>query len=48
LKINKIKFFEEKKKYFVSIILSEGKKRHIRRVLNNFKYRVFDLQRVRE
>ena len=48
LKINKIKFFEEKNKFFVNVILLEGKKRHIRRVLNYFKYKVLDLQRVRE
>ncbi len=48
LNIKTAKFFEEKRKFFVKIILWEWKKRHIRRILKSLWYKVIDLQRVRE
>ena len=47
LKIKKIQKLENKS-YGYKIILTEGKKRHIRRVFKSLGYRVLDLQRVRE
>ncbi|HRX64023.1 MAG TPA: pseudouridine synthase [Candidatus Absconditabacterales bacterium] len=48
LEVKVLKFFTKRNKYFVQIILLEGKKRHIRRILNAFDYNILDLQRVRE
>lgn len=48
LTVKMIKYFSDKNKYFVKIILIEWKKRHIRRILNNLWYKVIDLVRVRE
>ncbi len=48
LTVKMAKFYEQKNKYFVKIILLEWKKRHIRRLLNNLGYKVIDLVRVRE
>gem|GEM_PF-2055775 len=36
------------KKYHYTILLNEGKKRHIRRLFLSLGYRVLDLKRVRE
>lgn len=48
LKVKTAKYFEQKRRFFVKIILWEWKKRHIRRILNHFWYKVLDLQRIRE
>ncbi|HPC34718.1 MAG TPA: pseudouridine synthase [Candidatus Absconditabacterales bacterium] len=48
LTVKTAKFFEDKKKFFIKIILGEGKKRHIRRMLTSLGYKILDLQRVRE
>jgi len=48
LQIKTAKFFEERRRFFVTIILWEWKKRHIRRILANLWYKILDLQRVRE
>lgn len=48
LTVKMIKYFSDKNKYFVKIILIEWKKRHIRRMLNSLWYKVLDLVRVRE
>lgn len=43
-----IKITKNKKPYHYTIILNEGKKRHIRRMFASLGYRVMDLQRIRE
>jgi 16S rRNA U516 pseudouridylate synthase RsuA-like enzyme len=48
LTVKTAKYYQEKNKYFVKIILVEWKKRHIRRILNSLWYKVIDLVRVRE
>ena len=48
LTVKTLKYYDQKNKYFVKIILWEGKKRHIRRILNNLWYKILDLVRVRE
>ncbi len=48
LQVKTAKFFEERRSFFIRIILWEWKKRHIRRILQNLWYKVLDLQRVRE
>jgi len=48
LTIKTAKFFENKKWFFVKIILWEWKKRHIRRILNWLWYQILDLQRTTE
>ena len=48
LEVKRIKYFEQNRKYMLTVVLSEWKKRHIRRLLMALWYRVFDLQRVRE
>lgn len=48
LSVKTLKYYDQKNKYFVKIILWEGKKRHIRRILNSLGYKVLDLVRVRE
>ena len=48
LTVKMAKYYQEKNKYFVKIILIEWKKRHIRRILNNLWYKVIDLVRIRE
>lgn len=48
LTVKMAKYYQEKNKYFVKIILVEWKKRHIRRILNNLWYNVLDLVRIRE
>lgn len=48
LTVKTAKFFEDKKKFFIKIILWEWKKRHIRRILTSLWYKILDLQRVRE
>lgn len=48
LEIKSAKFYENRRKCFVNIVLLEWKKRHIRRMLASLWYEVFDLQRVRE
>lgn len=48
LSVKTLKFYEQKNKYFVKMILWEGKKRHIRRIMKSLWYRVLDLVRVRE
>lgn len=48
LNIKTAKPFDEKRKFFIRIILWEWKKRHIRRILQNLWYKILDLQRIRE
>lgn len=48
LTVKMAKYYQDKNKYFVKIILIEWKKRHIRRILGNLWYKVLDLVRVRE
>ena len=48
LMIKMAKFYQQKNKYFIKIVLIEWKKRHIRRMLNSLWYKVLDLVRVRE
>lgn len=48
LTVKMAKYYQQKNKYFVKIILTEWKKRHIRRILNNLWYKVIDLVRIRE
>jgi 16S rRNA U516 pseudouridylate synthase RsuA-like enzyme len=48
LEIKSAKYHDIRDKYFVTIVLSEWKKRHIRRLLAKLWYSVIDLQRVRE
>jgi 23S rRNA pseudouridine2605 synthase len=48
LKIKTAKLFEEKKSFFVKMVLWEWKKRHIRRIFTSLWYKVLDLQRIRE
>lgn len=48
LMIKMAKYYQQKNKYFIKIILIEWKKRHIRRMLNSLWYKVLDLVRVRE
>ena len=48
LTIKMAKYYQQKNKYFIKIILIEWKKRHIRRILNSLWYKVLDLVRVRE
>ncbi len=48
LEVKSVKFFENRRKSFVNIVLLEWKKRHIRRMLDSLWYNVIDLQRVRE
>lgn len=48
LEVKSVKFFENRRKSFVNIVLLEWKKRHIRRMLDSLWYKVIDLQRVRE
>jgi 23S rRNA pseudouridine2605 synthase len=48
LPVKTLKYYDQKNKYFVRIILGEWKKRHIRRILNSLWYKVLDLVRVRE
>lgn len=48
LSVKTLKFYEQKNKYFVKMILWEGKKRHIRRIMKSLWYKVLDLVRVRE
>ena len=48
LTVKMAKYYQDKNKYFVKIILVEWKKRHIRRILNSLWYKVIDLVRVRE
>ena len=43
-----LKITSFKKPYHYTIVLNEGKKRHIRRMFKVIGYRVMDLQRVRE
>ena len=46
--IKMAKYYQQKNKYFIKIVLIEWKKRHIRRMLNSLWYKVLDLVRVRE
>ena len=48
LTIKMAKYYQQKNKYYVKIILIEWKKRHIRRMLGSLWYKVLDLVRVRE
>ena len=48
LTVKMAKYYQDKNKYFIKIILVEWKKRHIRRILNSLWYKVIDLVRVRE
>lgn len=48
LRVKSCKYFEDKRKFFMNIILLEWKKRHIRRILSSLWYDILDLQRVRE
>jgi pseudouridine synthase len=48
LKIKNAKSYQDKRNFFVKIILLDGKKRHIRRILQNLWYKILDLQRIRE
>ncbi len=48
LMIKMAKYYQQKNKYFIKIVLIEWKKRHIRRMLNSLWYKVLDLVRVRE
>jgi len=48
LSVKTLKYYEQKNKYFVKIILWEWKKRHIRRIMKSLWYKVIDLVRVRE
>ena len=48
LTIKMAKYYQQKSKYFIKIILIEWKKRHIRRMLNSLWYKVLDLMRIRE
>ncbi|MDR0283138.1 MAG: hypothetical protein LBI53_07835 [Candidatus Peribacteria bacterium] len=46
-----LKFFEifpTKTPFQYKVLLNEGKKRHVRRVIKSLGYEVVDLQRVRE
>ena len=43
-----IKISSFKKPYHYTVVLNEGKKRHIRRMFKAIGYRVMDLERVRE
>jgi len=43
-----IKITKHQKPYHYTIILHEGKKRHIRRMFKAIGYRVMDLERIRE
>jgi 23S rRNA pseudouridine2605 synthase len=47
LKFDKIKYFQYWWKHFLDIILTEGKKRHIRRLLKSLWYKVLDLKRIK-
>ena len=48
LELKHIKYFENRRKNMLNIVLWEWKKRHIRRMLAVLWYDVVDLQRVRE
>lgn len=48
LKIKNAKSYQDKRNFFVKIILLDWKKRHIRRILQNLWYKILDLQRIRE
>lgn len=48
LTVNTMKYYSQKNKYFVNIILWEWKKRHIRRIMKCLWYKVLDLVRIRE
>lgn len=48
LMIKMAKYYQQKNKYFIKIVLIEWKKRHIRRMLSSLWYKVLDLVRVRE
>lgn len=48
LPVKTLKYYEQKNKYFVKMILWEWKKRHIRRIMKSLWYTVIDLVRVRE
>lgn len=48
LTVKMAKYYQDKNRYFIKIILVEWKKRHIRRILNSLWYKVIDLVRVRE
>jgi len=48
LELKHIKYFENRRKNMLNIVLWEWKKRHIRRMLGSLGYDVLDLQRVRE
>lgn len=48
LTVKTLKYFDQKNKFFVKLILWEWKKRHIRRIMKNLWYKVLDLIRIRE
>ena len=48
LKVKNVKSYQDKRNFFVEIILLDWKKRHIRRILNSLWYKVLDLKRIRE
>ena len=48
LTVKMAKYYQDKNRYFIKIILVEWKKRHIRRILNSLWYKIIDLVRVRE
>ena len=43
-----LKITSFKKPYHYTVVLNEGKKRHIRRMFKAIGYRVMDLERIRE
>ncbi len=47
LAFRKVKYYEKKWKYYLNIILTEWKKRHIRRLLKALGYKTMDLKRER-
>lgn len=48
LQIKEWTFYQERTYFYFKLVLLEGKKRHIRRMLKKFRYKILDLQRVRE
>lgn len=48
LQIKEASYYQERTYFYFKIILLEGKKRHIRRMLKKLRYNVLDLQRIRE
>ena len=48
LSVKTLKYYAQKNRYFVNMILWEWKKRHIRRILKSLWYNVLDLVRIRE